>query len=103
MGDNTIPDQVVGMKELASRFPWIDIDRAGMYGHSGGGNATATALFKYPDFFKVGVSQAGNHARPDKGVFEHALLLFLTGCLEKKKQRMSGSCRGGWMETCYPA
>ena len=29
MGDNTLPDQVTGMKELAARFPWIDIDRAG--------------------------------------------------------------------------
>jgi dipeptidyl-peptidase 4 len=49
------------MKELASRFPWIDLDRAGIYGHSGGGFATAGAMFRYPDFFKVGVSQAGNH------------------------------------------
>lgn len=61
MGDNTLPDQVAGMKELASRFPWIDLDRAGIYGHSGGGYATAGAMFRYPDFFKVGVSQAGNH------------------------------------------
>jgi dipeptidyl-peptidase-4 len=61
MGDNTIPDQVAGMKELAQRYSWIDVDRAGIYGHSGGGYATATALFRYPDFFKVGVSQAGNH------------------------------------------
>ena len=61
MGDNTLPDQVAGMKELASRFPWIDIERAGIYGHSGGGFATAGAMFRYPDFFKVGVSQAGNH------------------------------------------
>jgi dipeptidyl-peptidase-4 len=61
MGDNTIPDQVAGMKELAQRFPWIDIDRAGIYGHSGGGYATASAMFRYPDFFKVGISEAGNH------------------------------------------
>lgn len=61
MGDNTLPDQVAGMKELASRFPWIDLERAGIYGHSGGGYATAGAMFRYPDFFKVGVSQAGNH------------------------------------------
>ncbi|HQR35480.1 MAG TPA: DPP IV N-terminal domain-containing protein, partial [Blastocatellia bacterium] len=40
MGDNTLPDQVIGMKQLAQKYPWIDIDRAGMYGHSGGGNAT---------------------------------------------------------------
>ncbi len=61
MGDNTLPDQVAGMKELAARFPWIDINRAGIYGHSGGGYAAADAMFRYPDFFKVGISEAGNH------------------------------------------
>ena len=61
MGDNTLPDQVAGMKQLAQRHPWIDLDRAGIYGHSGGGGATCDAMFRYPDFFKVGVSQAGNH------------------------------------------
>ena len=61
MGDNTIPDQIAGMRELAKRHPHIDIDRAGIWGHSGGGFATAAAMFRHPDFFKVGVSQAGNH------------------------------------------
>ena len=61
MGDNTLPDQVAGMKELARRYRWIDIDRAGIYGHSGGGFAAADAMFRYPDFFKVGISEAGNH------------------------------------------
>jgi dipeptidyl-peptidase 4 len=61
MGDNTLPDQVTGMQQLAARHAWIDLDRAGIYGHSGGGYATAAALFRHPDFFKVGVSQAGNH------------------------------------------
>jgi dipeptidyl-peptidase-4 len=61
MGDNTLPDQVAGMKELAQRYKWIDIDRAGIYGHSGGGFATADAMFRYPDFFKVGISESGNH------------------------------------------
>jgi dipeptidyl-peptidase 4 len=61
MGDNTLPDQVSGMKQLAQKYPWIDIDRAGIYGHSGGGYATADAMFRYPDFFKVGISESGNH------------------------------------------
>ena len=61
MGDNTLPDQVAAMQELAGRYPWIDLDRAGIYGHSGGGYATADAMFRYPDFFKVGISEAGNH------------------------------------------
>ncbi|HKN59674.1 MAG TPA: DPP IV N-terminal domain-containing protein [Candidatus Acidoferrales bacterium] len=61
MGDNTLPDQVSGMKQLAAKYPWIDIDRAGIWGHSGGGYATADAMFRYPDFFKVGISESGNH------------------------------------------
>ena len=61
MGDNTLPDQIAAMKQLAEKYPWIDIDRAGIYGHSGGGYATADAMFRYPDFFKVGISESGNH------------------------------------------
>jgi dipeptidyl-peptidase-4 len=61
MGDNGIPDQVTGMQQLAQRYSWIDINRAGIYGHSGGGYASLDALLRYPDFFKVAVSEAGNH------------------------------------------
>jgi dipeptidyl-peptidase 4 len=60
MGDNTLPDQVAGMRELAAKYPWIDIERVGIWGHSGGGFATADAMFRYPDFFKVGISESGN-------------------------------------------
>ena len=67
MQDNTIPDQVAGMKELARRYPFIDIDRAGIWGHSGGGFATASAMFDFPDFFKVGIAESGNH---DNRVYE---------------------------------
>jgi dipeptidyl-peptidase 4 len=59
--DNTLPDQVAGMKELAQKYPWIDIDRAAIWGHSGGGFIAADAMFRYPDFFKVGIAESGNH------------------------------------------
>jgi dipeptidyl aminopeptidase/acylaminoacyl peptidase len=65
MGDNTLPDQVAGIQELAKRYPWIDIGRVGIWGHSGGGFAAADAMFRYPDFFKVGISEAGNHDNRD--------------------------------------
>jgi len=65
--DNTLPDQVAGMKELAQRYPWIDIDRAAIWGHSGGGFIAADAMFRYPDFFKVGISESGNH---DQRIYE---------------------------------
>jgi dipeptidyl aminopeptidase/acylaminoacyl peptidase len=61
MGDNGLPDQVTGMQQLARRYAWIDIDRAGIWGHSGGGFASADAILRYPDFFRVAVSEAGNH------------------------------------------
>lgn len=61
IGDNTLPDQVAGLRQLAARHDWIDLDRVGIWGHSGGGYATADAMFSYPDFFKVGVSESGNH------------------------------------------
>jgi dipeptidyl aminopeptidase/acylaminoacyl peptidase len=61
MGDNTLPDQVAAMRELAQRYSWIDIERAGIYGHSGGGYAAAAAMLRYPDFFKVGIAESGNH------------------------------------------
>jgi dipeptidyl-peptidase-4 len=65
MGDNGLPDQITGMKQLAERYPWIDIDRVGIYGHSGGGFASADAILRYPDFFKVAVSESGNHDNRD--------------------------------------
>jgi dipeptidyl-peptidase 4 len=61
MGDNTLPDQVAAIKELAQQYPYIDLDRVGIWGHSGGGFAAADAMFRYPEFFKVGISESGNH------------------------------------------
>ena len=61
MKDNTLPDQVAGMRDLASKYSFIDLDKAGIYGHSGGGDATADAMFRFPDFFKVGIAESGNH------------------------------------------
>ena len=61
MGDNGLPDQMSGIKELAERYSWIDATRVGIYGHSGGGFAAADAIMRYPDFYSVAVSQAGNH------------------------------------------
>ncbi len=61
MAENTLSDQMAGMRQLAQRYPYIDLERAGIWGHSGGGYATAAAMFRYPEFFKVGISESGNH------------------------------------------
>jgi dipeptidyl aminopeptidase/acylaminoacyl peptidase len=61
MGDSGIPDQVSAIEQLAKRHNWIDVTRVGIWGHSGGGFASTRALLTFPDFYKVAVSQAGNH------------------------------------------
>ncbi|MBS1752961.1 MAG: DPP IV N-terminal domain-containing protein [Bacteroidetes bacterium] len=61
MADNTLQDQISGIKQLAAKYPYMDLDRVGIWGHSGGGFATAAAMFRYPDFYKVGISESGNH------------------------------------------
>lgn len=61
MGRAGLEDHVAALKQLASRYPYIDLDRAGIYGHSAGGFAAARAIFTYPDFFKVAVASSGTH------------------------------------------
>ena len=61
MADNTLEDQISGLKQLALTHPYMDLERVGVWGHSGGGFATAAAMFRFPDFYKVGISESGNH------------------------------------------
>ncbi|MEZ4585610.1 MAG: DPP IV N-terminal domain-containing protein [Gemmatimonadales bacterium] len=61
MTDNGIPDHISALRELAQRYPFMDLDRVGIFGHSGGGFSGTDAILSYPDFFKVAVSGAGNH------------------------------------------
>jgi dipeptidyl aminopeptidase/acylaminoacyl peptidase len=61
MGDNGLPDQITMIKQLAAQNSWMDLDRVGIWGHSGGGFASTDAILRYPDFYKVAVSGAGNH------------------------------------------
>ncbi len=61
--DYGLADKKAGVEQLAAKFQWIDINRVGIYGHSGGSFMTAAAMMlpPYNDFFKVGVSSSGNH------------------------------------------
>lgn len=60
-GDNGLPDHITAIKQLGARYKFIDADKVGIFGHSGGGFASTDAILRYPDFFKVAVSGAGNH------------------------------------------
>ncbi len=59
--DYGLADKKAAAEQLANRFPFIDIDKVGIHGHSGGGFMSTAAMLVYPDFFKVAVSSAGNH------------------------------------------
>lgn len=56
-----LEDHIVAIRQLADRYPGLDLDRVGIFGFSGGGTATCRALFEYPEFFKAGVAAAGSH------------------------------------------
>ena len=59
--DYGLADQKAAIEQLAARHNFIDINRVGIHGHSGGGFMSTAAILQYPDFFKAAVSCAGNH------------------------------------------
>ncbi len=60
--DVQLEDHVAAIRGLAARYPQLDLDRVGIYGHSFGGYSSTRALLRHPGFFKVGVSSAGSHS-----------------------------------------
>jgi len=61
MGDNGLPDNITAIKQLAKKYTGMDLEKVGIWGHSGGGFASTRAVFAYPDFYEVAVSSSGNH------------------------------------------
>jgi dipeptidyl aminopeptidase/acylaminoacyl peptidase len=59
--DYGLADKKYVLEQLADKYDYIDIERVGITGHSGGGFMSTAALLQYPDFFKVAVSSSGNH------------------------------------------
>ena len=59
--DYALADCKFVIEQLANRYPFIDLDRVGIYGHSGGGFMAAASILTYPDFYKVAVAASGNH------------------------------------------
>jgi dipeptidyl aminopeptidase/acylaminoacyl peptidase len=59
--DYGLADKKYVAEQLANKHSFIDINKVGIYGHSGGGFMSTAAILVYPDFFKAAYSQAGNH------------------------------------------
>lgn len=60
----SLADHVAALRQLAETRPWMDLDRVGVLGHSGGGFAAARAMLDFPEVFKVGVALSGSHDAP---------------------------------------
>ena len=61
MRDYPLADHKAAVEQLVARYKYIDINRVGIHGHSGGGFMSTAAILQYPDFYKAAVSCAGNH------------------------------------------
>ncbi|HEY5756911.1 MAG TPA: DPP IV N-terminal domain-containing protein [Steroidobacter sp.] len=93
-------DRILAMRHLAQQYPFIDISRVGVYGHSNGGWRAARALLQHPEFYKVGVAAAGSHdygtwratAPPKAGQkeFEFPTNMTIAGNLQGKLLLMHG-------------
>ncbi|WP_431294879.1 prolyl oligopeptidase family serine peptidase [Pedobacter sp. P26] len=59
--DYAIEDDQYALEQLTKQHPFMDMNKVGIFGHSGGGMMTVAAMCKYPDFYKVGVASSGNH------------------------------------------
>lgn len=59
--DYGLADKKYVAEQLADKYDFMDINKVGITGHSGGGFMSTAALCQYPDFFKVAVSSSGNH------------------------------------------
>ena len=90
------------IEQLANRHPWVDIQRVGIYGHSGGGFMSAAAVLQKPynEFFKAAVASAGNH---DNNIYNNSWAERYHGLKEvvvEKKE--DGESRGRRSTRCLP-
>ncbi|MCH8874477.1 S9 family peptidase [candidate division KSB1 bacterium] len=81
--DYPLADNKYGIEQLAARHSFIDIERVGIFGHSGGGFMSTAAILTYPDFYKVAVSSAGNH---DNNVYNNSWSEVHNGIQEKTRK-----------------
>lgn len=80
--DYPLADDKYAIEQLATRYPFIDGTKVGIYGHSGGGFMSASAICTYPEFYSAAVSSAGNH---DNRIYNKGWVEIHFGVKEKVK------------------
>ena len=61
LADAGLPDRIAWIRAAAERYPYMDIDRVGIYGCSAGGQNALSALLFHGDFYKAGYAACGCH------------------------------------------
>ena len=51
-------DQAAALQAIIKRWDYVDPDRIGVWGHSGGGAMTLNLMFRYPDLYRTGIASA---------------------------------------------
>ncbi len=84
-GDGSLEtgDQADAINAMCKKWTYIDCDRVGVWGHSGGGSLTLNLMFRYPEIFKVGVSQA---PVPDKHLYDSIYQERYSGLLQDNRE-----------------
>lgn len=85
-----LEDHVFCADELKEKYPFMDFERIGMWGNSGGGYATVSAMFQYPEFYKVGVASSGNY---DQRMYEHSWTERYNGLYDEEVYRLGDITR----------
>lgn len=97
LGDGGIDDHIAVLKQMAEKYPYMDLERVGLYGGSAGGYDTAHAMLTHPKFYKVGVSISGNHDhRMDKAWWNELWMGYPVGdhYREQSNVTMAGKLEG---------
>lgn len=98
--DYPLADNKYAIEQLAARHSFIDSDKVGIFGHSGGGFMSTAALLTYPDFYDVAVSSAGNH---DNNIYYHGWSEIHNGVKAKTKKVETDSAGADSTETVWEA
>ena len=59
--DAGLPDHMAWLQEAARRYPYMDLDRMGIFGSSAGGQEAMSAVLFHPEFYKAAYSACGCH------------------------------------------
>ncbi|WP_440428973.1 DPP IV N-terminal domain-containing protein [Phocaeicola plebeius] len=59
--DAGLPDHIAWIKAAAQKYPYMDIDRVGIFGCSAGGQESTGAVLFHPEFYKAAYSACGCH------------------------------------------